>query len=57
MFRCNGAWFVVQEKKGEPLRQTLEIAWKIAKEGVDNKKAYRSWYEKERKITSKMYNE
>jgi hypothetical protein len=57
MFRCNGAWFVVEEKKGEPLRQTLEIAWKIAKEGVDNKKAYRSWYEKERKITSKLYNE
>jgi hypothetical protein len=54
MFRFQGQWFTVKPKQFEPERQTHEIMWKVAG-GTDSKKAYREWYEKERKISSLIY--
>ncbi|NDG28989.1 hypothetical protein EB118_02685 [bacterium] len=54
MFRFQGNWFAVKPKQFEPERQTHEIMWAIAR-GVDPKKAYRDWYEREKKISSIIY--
>jgi hypothetical protein len=54
MFRCNGIWYTVTPKVGEPERQTHTLMWKLAS-GTPAAQAYREWYALERKITSVIY--
>jgi len=48
MIRCNGTWYVLQEKVALP------VMWSVAK-GVDPNKASREWYAHQRKLTSLLY--
>jgi hypothetical protein len=49
--RYQGRWFTVSPRAYEPERQTTDVAWLQVKEGLTAEEAYRTWYEKQRRIS------
>jgi hypothetical protein len=52
LIRYNGVWMKVDARPGEPERTTSEIVWML----LDNK-TYADWFERERTISKRVYNE
>ena len=53
--RYAGSWYEIIPKNYEPERKTYQIAWKMIKEQIDSKKAYREWYLQERESAKLLY--
>lgn len=53
LVRYNGKWYKIIPKVCEPPKITYGVAWMKIK----NLGGYKEWFEKERKISSILYNE
>jgi hypothetical protein len=51
LVRFQGKWFEITPRNFEPERMTTDVAWTQILDGVDAASAYRSWFEKERKLS------
>ena len=51
LVRFHGRWFEINPKPFEPERMTTDVAWEQILHGVDAATAYRTWYEKQRKLS------
>jgi hypothetical protein len=55
MLRHKGKWFTINPKPYEPERQTIEVSWLQIREGITADKAYRTYFEKQRKDAKILY--
>jgi hypothetical protein len=51
LVRFQGKWFEITPRGFEPERMTTDVAWLQILEGVDSATAYRSWFERQRKLS------
>jgi hypothetical protein len=51
LVRFQGKWIEITPKPFEPERMTTDIAWSQIKEGLSAVEAYRTWFERQRKLS------
>lgn len=51
LVRFQGRWYEINPRPFEPERMTTDVAWLQILEGMDAPTAYRTWYEKQRKLS------
>jgi hypothetical protein len=49
--RFQGKWFTIHTKPYEPERMTTDVAWIQIKESLSPEEAYRTWFERQRKLS------
>jgi hypothetical protein len=51
LVRFQGKWFEINPRPFEPERMTTDVAWLQILHGTDAPTAYRTWFERQRKLS------